>query len=543
MSGGSSDANAPRTIVEADGGRMPYVGASLDAYADLPNILERGLSANPDAIALFSGETRWTWREFEEASTRLAHNLLGLGLTPGDRIASLMPNDAALLIHYLACFKAGLVVVPLNYRYTPPEIDYGLKVSGAVALLAHAERSEDVAASKQAGELPRGVIAFSGPIGDSLSFETLLQDAPSPTELPAPDRDAPAFIFFTSGSTGRPKGVTHSFSSFGTLAASFAQAMALTVKDVVLPGASMSHVGALSTALAALFAAAPVVVTRRHDGDELLSLFRESRPTVLVMLPATLIALFREHGATKADFASLRLCISGGDKFPISLEEEFTALSGLSINEIYGLTEAPGCLFSLPGEPVKTGSVGVVCPGYQVALRDENGVEVPVDMDGRVWIAGAAVTTGYWGNAAATKDALRDGWLDTGDIMQADSDGYFWFRGRSKQIIIHDGSNISPQEVEEAVMAHPAVENAGVVGVNDTVHGENVWAYVSWKDGVTPPSSQDVIRTARARIGYKAPEVIIALDHMPLTPVGKVDRTALKKMAADRLSGTLLRPS
>ena len=120
--------------------------------------------------------------------------------------------------------------------------------------------------------------------------------------------------------------------------------------------------------------------------------------------------------------------------------------------------------------------------------------------------------------------------------MRVDEDGYFWFGGRKKQIIVHDGSNICPQEVEEAVMAHPAVDNAAVIGIHDAVHGENVWAYITLKAGATSPSSQDVIRFARARIGYKAPEAIIVLDEMPLNATGKVDRVTVKKLAADRVA-------
>ena len=143
---------------------------------------------------------------------------------------------------------------------------------------------------------------------------------------------------------------------------------------------------------------------------------------------------------------------------------------------------------------------------------------------------------GYWGDPAATEDAIRDGWLDTGDVMRGDADGYLWFRGRSKQIIVHDGSNICPQEVEEAVMAHPAVASAGVVGVRDAVHGENVWAYVTLKAGASAPTSQDIIRCARQRVGYKAPEAVEFLDTMPLNATGKVDRVALKRMAAERVN-------
>jgi long-chain acyl-CoA synthetase len=132
---------------------------------------------------------------------------------------------------------------------------------------------------------------------------------------------------------------------------------------------------------------------------------------------------------------------------------------------------------------------------------------------------------------------LRDGWLDTGDLMSIDADGYLWFRGRKKQIIVHDGSNICPQEVEGALVEHPAVASAGIIGVHDLVHGENVRAYVTLTQGAMRPTSQEPIRFARVRVGYKAPEEIVILDEMPLNATGKMDRVALKQMAEARLRG------
>ena len=140
---------------------------------------------------------------------------------------------------------------------------------------------------------------------------------------------------------------------------------------------------------------------------------------------------------------------------------------------------------------------------------------------------------GYWNNPEATAETIVDGWLDTGDVMSADEDGYLWFHGRKKQIIIHDGSNICPQEVEGALLEHDAVASAGVVGVQSPLHGENVRAYVTLDAGAAPPTMQDLIQFARARVGYKAPEEIVVLDEMPLNATGKVDRVTLKRMAAD----------
>jgi long-chain acyl-CoA synthetase len=142
---------------------------------------------------------------------------------------------------------------------------------------------------------------------------------------------------------------------------------------------------------------------------------------------------------------------------------------------------------------------------------------------------------GYWNAPEATAEVLRDGWIDSGDLAHADEDGYLWFFGRKKQVIVHDGSNISPFEVEGALDEHPAIELAGVVGIHDVVHGETVRAYVTLKEGVIRPSSAELIVFCRKRIGYKAPEEIIFLQEIPLNPTGKIDRVALKKMAEDHL--------
>jgi acyl-coenzyme A synthetase/AMP-(fatty) acid ligase len=245
----------------------------------------------------------------------------------------------------------------------------------------------------------------------------------------------------------------------------------------------------------------------------------------------------RDHAATRADFASLRLCRSGGDKVAAELEREFTALTGLVIDESYGMTETGLIATNPPSGVIKLGSVGRVDPGYTLSIRNERGDEVSTGEEGNVWVSSPCRTVGYWNEPAATAAAIRDGWLDAGDVLRADADGYLWFRGRKKPIIVHDGSNISPQEVEEALLEHPAVASAGVVGIHDLVHGENVRAYITLREGAQRSSSQELIRFARARVGYKAPEDIVVLDDMPLNATGKVDRVILKRMAQERTGG------
>jgi acyl-coenzyme A synthetase/AMP-(fatty) acid ligase len=167
-----------------------------------------------------------------------------------------------------------------------------------------------------------------------------------------------------------------------------------------------------------------------------------------------------------------------------------------------------------------------------MSVRNEAGEEVPSGEAGSLWVKSPSIMIGYWNNPEETEKACRSGWLETGDVVSVDTDGYFWFQGRKKQIIVHDGSNIFPQEVEEALLAHRAVEAAGVIGLHDLIHGENVRAYVAIRDGFDQPKVQELIDFARERIGYKAPEEIRFLEKIPLNPTGKTDRVLLKKMAS-----------
>jgi long-chain acyl-CoA synthetase len=518
-------------------------GLPLEAPAPpLHDLLRVGLEADAEAPALVSALRSMSWRELESEAERLAAGYRALGLEPGDRVASLMPNRIALIVHYLACFKAELVATPLNYRYTHREIDHALEVSGARALLAHVERYEDVGVSEFAGALPLGVVAYADPEGPGSvadvewphSFDQLLGSEPLGAQ-PQPDPEEPVAIFFTSGSTGPAKGVTHTRSSLRWMIASAAAAFELDGEDVFLPGSSMSHIGSFLWALSTLSVGGRVAVARTFDSHELLPLLREQKPTVLAMIPAALLALIRDHDLQPHDFDSLRVCRCGSDKVSTELLHEFAAVAGFPIIEGYGMTEVGLATLNPPSGLVKQGSIGRPVNGFSIALRDEDDGPVETETVGRIFIRTPASMAGYWQAPEATAEVLREGWIDSGDLARADEDGYLWFFGRKKQVIVHDGSNISPYEVEGALNEHPAVDLAGAVGVHDEVHGENVRAYVTLREGAERPAAADLIVHCREQIGYKAPEEILFLDEMPLNPTGKIDRVGLKRMAEDHL--------
>ena len=241
--------------------------------------------------------------------------------------------------------------------------------------------------------------------------------------------------------------------------------------------------------------------------------------------------MLREPDVKRADFASLRLCRAGGDQLPAELSEEYRALTDQTIDEGYGSTEAGMIMLNPLTGSIRPGSVGKLLPGFSAVIGDHYDQSAPDGQEGELWVRSPTLTMGYWCNQSATDTALIDGWLDTGDRMRCDKDDYYWFCGRSKQIIVHDGSNIYPQEVENVLLKHSSVASAGVIGVHDRLHGERVRAYVTMKEGAPLPGAVELIELARREIGYKAPEEIIFIATMPLTVAGKIDRSALKKMA------------
>jgi acyl-CoA synthetase (AMP-forming)/AMP-acid ligase II len=529
---------------------MLLEGDRLDSpAAPLDDLLRAGLDSKPDQIAIRSSKRKLTWRELDEASTRLAGGYRGLGLEPGDRVASLMPNRVDLAVHYLACFRAALIATPLNYRYTAREIDHALEVSGCRVILAHAERAEDIAESDLVGRLELGAIAYRDPealpnaneepTGVDAGWRHDFADLVGSDPLASPESDIdpaePAAIFFTSGSTGPAKGVTHSRETLRWMIASAVAAFDLSSDDVFLPGSSMSHIGSFLWTLATLSVGGRVVVARSTDAHELEPLLREQRPTVLAMIPAALSALIHDHDLKPDDFSSLRMCRAGADKVSTELLSEFSTLAGFPIVEGYGMTEVGLATLNPPSGEIRQGSIGRPIHGFEIALRDEQGEPITSDEVGKIWIRSRSRMVGYWEAPEATEEVVSEGWLDSGDLARADEDGYLWFFGRKKQVIVHDGSNISPYEVEGALVEHPAIALAGAVGVHDEVHGENVRAYVTLEEGADPPSRADLIVFCRERIGYKAPDEIVFLDEMPLNPTGKIDRAGLKRMAEDHL--------
>jgi long-chain acyl-CoA synthetase len=311
--------------------------------------------------------------------------------------------------------------------------------------------------------------------------------------------------------------------------------LGLGENDTLLAVTQMVHIAALvCVLLPGLASGATIVLLPLFDAAQCLDLIERWRCSYFFMLPTMLRFVVEEQGRNARDVSSVRSCLVGGDTVPVILQECFRVLFGVPVRELFGMTEA-GPIACIRERTLRCGSVGPAVSVVDTRVVDPAGGVVSDGQVGELQIQSPANCLGYWDDEQATAATFDQGWLRTGDLMRRDGDGFFWFDGRVKQIIVRGGSNISPQEVEEALYGHPAVLEAGVIGLPSSVHGEIVIAFVAVRDGLST-SEQELQDFARDLIAeYKVPERILFLPTLPKGRTSKVDRSALKDLALANL--------
>ena len=449
-----------------------------------------------------------TWRELEHRVARAAGGLRARGVQAGDRVGVMLPNGSAFPAAFWGICRAGATMVPVNPAYTPPERDHLLSDSGARWLIT----------SAPGDDLPAGVAALR------------------PDELDGPPvaagggAGAHAVICYTSGTTGRPKGALLRHDNLLANLDAFSDLPLLTVRDddVLLGVLPFFHVFGLNVVLnAAARTAARVVAVDRFSPRGTASVISEHGVTVAYGAPPVFAALCAL--GTDVALPSLRAAVSGADALPMSTWQRFGDWSGIEIVEGYGLTETSPVLASnAAARAPRPGTVGIALPGVSLKLLDPAGAEVATGEVGEICARGPNVFDGYHNRAAETAEVLRDGWFATGDLGSFDADGYLTIAGRLKDMIIVSGFNVYPREVEDALLAHPDVAEAAVVGVPDARTGERVRATVVARPGVAVEPEQ-LLAFARERLArYKLPRDLNVVAALPRLATGKVARGALR---------------
>jgi long-chain acyl-CoA synthetase len=441
-----------------------------------------------------------------------------------------MANCPEVTMVYQAIWRAGLVVTPATFLLPAAELRHVIADAQAGAVITTPEFLPKVTEAIAGAESVRRVICTGAADGDALPLASLMEAAPAP--IVARGDDELAALLYTGGTTGRAKGVmlSHANLSFSGRAAHDASYVpGLNRNLTTLP---LSHSYGLLVTLAGMHSSERglVVLLRWFDAGAFLSLIAEHQLQLTAVVPSMLQILLsaplEDH-----DLSSLRYVSSGGAPLAAEVEREFCRrVPGVSIRQGYGLTECAALISTNPAGRERSGSVGLPVPGTEMEVRGEDGRSMPPGEIGDVWARSPGVMLGYWHAPETTAETIQDGWLNTGDVGYQDPDGYLYLVDRRKDLIIRGGFNVYPRDVEDALVEHPQVKMAGVIGRPSTVHGEEVIAYVALHEdaGLTP---DELVAWARQRIGgYKYPREVHVVDAVPLTSVGKIDRKALRDL-------------
>ncbi len=474
-----------------------------DAPVNLGEILARGGAGDRPALVDAAGATVATYGELEQRARRVAAALTSR-TAAGDRVGIVVPNRPEFVVAYLAALLAGRIAVPINPTSPAAEIERELASVAATMQLGAAEIAE-------------------------------LESTGSATDAPALDVDADttAVCLFTSGTAGAPKGamLTH-----GSLLANLEQVasvprLALTADDIALGALPLFHVYGLNVVLGcALHRGASVLLVETFHPVDVASAVRGVRVTTMAAVPAVYSA-FLAADIPADTFASVRLAVSGAAALGDSLPRKFAQRFGIDVHDGYGLTEAsPIVCTTAVDRAIRAGSIGPSLPGVSVRLVGEDGDDALVGDPGEIWVRGPNVFKGYWNDPDQTAAVLTaDGWLRTGDIAVADSDGWLTLVDRSKDLIIVSGFNVYPAEVEDALLSNDAVVEAAVIGETDERSGERVVAFVVPRSGAEPPTATQLVAHLRSRIArYKIPARFEIVERLPYTVTGKVLRRELR---------------
>jgi long-chain acyl-CoA synthetase len=484
-----------------------------------------------EKVAFVKDKEIWTYEGLAAEVERLARGLTERGIRKGDRVALHMANIPELVIAYNACFRVGAIAAPLNIRFKTAELRPLLQRLQPALYIGQAALYSQVASIDSSIVASNSRFVVDGFVNDPQvqPWTNLLAETNGEPVRVAPDVDAPAVLLTTSGTTGQPKFVTHTLATLSKTAESFAH-FDLDSDQIATLFCPMVHASGLFTMLACIRLGVPFVLFERFDPDAVLDAIERHRCTWVFGLPFMFAALLHHQRARARNVDSLRTCVAGGDVCPPQLQEQFPYFFGIPLRSFWVSTEACGSLTY----GLQPGPVSRIVTGAQVRLVDDNDVPVPRGEVGELVVRGPHVTLGYWAGPGQIKDAPKEGWFHTGDLMRQDEKGDLWFVARKKQLIIRGGSNISPVEIERVLMAHPAVGDAAVVGVPDPDLGERVAGFVQLADRAQSVDLNEILAFATERLAdYKVPETLEIVDKIPRNTLGKIDRQLLLTMISE----------
>lgn len=480
-----------------------------------------------DSDLAFRGKDNVTYRQLREEVASYRGFFFRSGIREGDNVGLFARNSVEFVYSYLAVVSLGAVVVPLNYQLTARETAYIVKD----AQMKHLVTAEPL---DLAAELDRaGYSQHPDQLVITQFRPGLARAAAEEADCFAGNEDRPCAIVYTSGTTGNPKGAVLSHRNLVSNAAALRPRLPIHPGDNVLCVLPMYHCFAWTCAvISPLLSGASITILDGFTPKETLATVREHGVTVVYAVPP--MYNFLSRMGEPADLAGVRFFVSGGAPLPEKIAKQFREKYGIQIAEGYGLSEASPVVTLSPPEKTKYNSIGLPLPGLDVRVVGDRDEVLPPGVVGEIVVQGPSVMQGYFNLPLETSRTLRDGWLHTGDLAYRDKEGYIFIVDRLKDLIISNGENIYPREIEELLYAYPGVLEAAVVGVPDELRGQAVCAYIVMAEGhaFDKKGLRDYLQTNLA--GYKLPRDYIPVDSLPKSQTGKVLKRLLRETAGGK---------
>ncbi len=498
----------------------------------------------PDRTAILFDDQRFSYEDLQARSNRLANGLAELGVGSGDRIGVLQVNCNQVVEAYFAAARLDAVFLPISFRLKGEELAKVLEAANPSVLLAGSRYIDLVEELRGDGLVPPNLVCMDnvGPASWQ-DYEQVLEKA-SPDELfyPEGDDEDLAVLMFTAGTTGVPKGVMLTHRSFTSYLLSNVEPPDPDAEERNLLSVPLYHIAGLQSVLAGIYGGRTLVMMRQFEPLEWLTLVERERPSRTMLVPTMLKQLMEHDRFRDFDLSSLEVITYGAAPMPLPvIRKAIAEFPRARFINAFGQTETASTITMLPpGDHDLTGtpeevevklkrltSIGKPLDDVEVRIVNEDGADVSDGEVGEIVARGPRVMKGYWNEEGATGDAIRGEWLYTGDLGYRDEDGYIYLSGRARDIIKRGGEMVSPEEVEQVIMAHPGVEEAAVIGLPDLQWGEVVRAVVVRRDPALTESQ--VIELCMTRLaGFKRPESVVFVNELPRNPLGKVLKRELR---------------
>jgi benzoate-CoA ligase len=491
-----------------------------------------------DKAAILCNDETITYRDLYEGINRVGNALLGLGIRMEERVAIIMPDCPECVYAFFGAIKIGAVAIPMNTLLMPTDYEYLLNDSRAQVLVIHSSLLDRIEPIRSKLRSVKHVIIAGDAIESDLSLKELMASASAELDPADTSKDDSAFWLYSSGTTGFPKGTIHLHHDMIVEADLYAQrAIGLVESDVSFSVAKLFFAYGLGNGLyfSLWVGGTTVLFPDRPVPQRVYEVIDRYQPTVFYGVPtsyAALLHLAEKEGRT--GLAKVRMCVSAGEPLPKPLYEKWLDRYGVEILDGIGSTEILHIFISNRPGKVKPGSTGQIVPGYEAKIVDDDGRELGNGEVGTLLIKGDSIANGYWNKHEQTKDTFRGEWINTHDKFRLDEDGYFWYAGRTDDMMKVSGLAVWPADVESVLASHEAVLESGVVGVPDKEGLIKPRAYVVLKD--KQAASEDLAKELQTFVKtntqpHKYPRTVIFVDELPKTATGKIQRYKLRQIA------------